>query len=310
MNIRTLVLTATFMPAIAFAQEATTVQDTTYTQKSATVSDTYDTTFVFNSQKFAISQNGERTNVSVYKKCGTEMKKVRETEFVDGQEVEQVYITSPFIPRKTYKRRNQEYSHYPFFFFGGNMLAGSAFGVKSEGKEMRDSKSGEWGFTGCTFECPVSNSSWAVTAAMSLAFVSHHFKTDYMLTTVDGITSFKPFAVGDDENGERPSKSYLSYWAVRIPIMLEWSNRIGSEDVYAAFGPSIEFRAKERSRYKLGKRHTLTRDVNMNPVGVNLEARLGYGFLMLYARTSLTPLLHTKYAPEWHPFTVGVGLRL
>lgn len=75
MNIRTLVMAATFMPAIALAQVATTAQDTTYTQQSATVSNTYDTTFVFNSQKFAISQNGERTNVSVYKKCGTEMKR-------------------------------------------------------------------------------------------------------------------------------------------------------------------------------------------------------------------------------------------
>lgn len=113
MNIRTLVMAATFMPAIALAQVATTAQDTTYTQKSGTVPNMYDTTFVFNSQKFAISQNGERTNVSVYKKCGIEMKKVRETEFVDGQEVEQVYITSPFIPKRTCKRRNQEYSHYP-----------------------------------------------------------------------------------------------------------------------------------------------------------------------------------------------------
>ena len=269
----------------------------------------YDTTFVFNRQKFDISQKGERTDVRVYKKNGSEMKKVKETEFLDGQEVEQVYITSPFIPRKTYKRRSQEYSHYPFFFTGGNMLAGSAFGVNSEGKEKRDSKSGEWGFTGCALECPVS-SSWAVTAAISLAFVSHHFKTDYMLTTVDGITSIQPFAVGDNKNDERPSKSYLSYWACRIPIMLEWSNRIGSDDIYAAFGPSIEFRANERSRYKLGKRHTLTKDVNMNPVGINLEARLGCGFFMLYARTALTPLLRTKYAPEWHPFTVGIGLRL
>ena len=92
--------------------------------------------------------------------------------------------------------------------------------------------------------------------------------------------------------------------------MLEWSSRIGGDDVYAAFGPSIEFRTHERSRYKLGKRHTLTRDVNMNPVGINLEARVGYGFFMLYARTALTPLLRTKYAPEWHPFTVGVGFRL
>ena len=63
MNIRTLVMAATFMPAIAFAQVATTAQDTTYTQKSDTVPNTYDTTFVFNSQKFAISQNGERTSI-------------------------------------------------------------------------------------------------------------------------------------------------------------------------------------------------------------------------------------------------------
>lgn len=45
MNIRTLVMAATFMPAIAFAQVATTAQDTTYTQKSGTVPNMYDTTF-------------------------------------------------------------------------------------------------------------------------------------------------------------------------------------------------------------------------------------------------------------------------
>ena len=90
MNIRTLVLAATFMPAIALAQVATTAQDTTYTQKSGTVPNMYDTTFVFNSQKFAISQNGERTNVSVYKKCGTEMKKVS------------LYLLAlPFLPIRT-----------------------------------------------------------------------------------------------------------------------------------------------------------------------------------------------------------------
>ena len=150
-------MAAALVPAVAFAQEATT-NDTTYTQKTTEVTSAYDTTFVFNRQKFDISQKGERTDVRVYKKNGSEMKKVKETEFLDGQEVEQVYITSPFIPRKTYKRRSQAYSHYPFFFFGANMLAGSAFGVKSEGKEMCDSKSGEWGFTGCTLECPISSS--------------------------------------------------------------------------------------------------------------------------------------------------------
>lgn len=307
MNIKTLAMATALVPAVAFAQEAATTNDTTYTQKPTVVTNTHDTTFVFNRQKFDISQNGERTNVRVYKKNGTEMKKVKETEFLDGQEVEQVYITSPFIPRNTYKRRSQAYSHYPMFYLGMNTLPGSAFGISSESKYSRDSKSTEFGFNVFSFEFPLS-SSLAVTSAMSLVFVNHHFKTDYVLNTVDGVTSLQPFK-GEENDDERPSKSYLNYWAVRIPVMLEWSNRIGSEDLYAAFGPSIELRNGERSRYKLGKKHTLTKDVNMNSVGINLEARLGYGFFMLYARTSLTPLLRTKYAPEWHPFTVGFGVR-
>lgn len=300
MNIRTLIMAAALMPAVTFAQETATSTDTTAARKAC------DTTFVFNKQKFEISQNGERTSVKVYNKNGTEMKKTVETEFLDGQEVEQVYVTSPFIPRKTYKRRSQEYSHYPLMFAGGNLLAGSAFGTSSSDRYSRDGKSGEWGFTGASFEYPLTPS-LAITSALSIAHVSHHFKTDYMLNTIDGMTSIQPFK-GDDDD-DRPSKSYLSYWTVRIPVMAEWSMRVGSDDLYAALGPSVEFRFNERSRYKLGKKHTLTKDVNMNPFGLNLEARIGYGSFMLYARTALTPLLRTKYAPEWHPFAVGMGLR-
>ena len=40
---------------MAFAQETTTSTDTTAAKKAS------DTTFVFNKQKFEISQNGERT---------------------------------------------------------------------------------------------------------------------------------------------------------------------------------------------------------------------------------------------------------
>ena len=302
MNIRTLALTLAIMPAIASAQDNNSDKDTISNKN------TYDTTIVFNKQKYEISQTGERTNVKVYKANGSELEKTLETQYLDGQQVEQVYITSPFIPRRTYKRKSQEYSHYPGIFFGLNILSGSAFGASSAGIYTRDSKSMEWGINGFSFEYPF-NSSWALTSAMSLACVSHHFNTDYVLNTVDGITSMQPFK-SEEGDDKRPSKSYLSYWALRFPIMLEWSNRIGGDDVYAAFGPSIEFRFNERSRYKLGKRHTLTKDVNMNPIGINLEARVGYGFFMLYARTAFTPLLRTKYAPEWHPFTVGCGFRL
>lgn len=300
MNIRTLIMTAVIMPVMAFAQETATSTDTTADKKTS------DTTFVFNKQKFEISQNGERTSVKVYKKNGTEMKKTVETEFLDGQEVEQVYVTSPFIPRRTYKRHSQEYSHYPFMFAGGDLLAGSAFGTSSSDRYSRDGKSSEWGFTGASFEYPLTPS-LAITSALSIAHVSHHFKTGYVLNTIDGVTSLQPFK-GDNDD-DRPSKSYLSYWTIRMPLMAEWSMRVGVDDLFAAFGPSVEFRFNERSRYKLGKKHTISKDVNMNPVGLNLEARVGYGSFMLYARTALTPLLRTEYAPEWYPFAVGMGLR-
>ena len=300
MNIKTIIMAAALVPAIALAQEPNANTNTTAAKNAN------DTTLVFNKQKIEISQDGERTSVKVYKKNGTEMRKTSETVFLDGQEVEQVYVSSPFIPRKTYKRRSQEYSHYPLIFAGFNLLAGSAFGTSSDSRYARDNMSSEWGITGAAFEFPLTPS-LAITSALSLSHVGHHFKSDYVLNTVDGITSLQPFK-GEKED-EHLSKSYLSYWAIRIPAMLEWSTRVGPDDLYAAFGPSVEFRFNERSRYKLGKKHTLTKDANMNPFGLNLEARIGYGSFLLYARTALTPLLRTKYAPEWHPFAVGMGLR-
>lgn len=186
-------------------------------------------------------------------------------------------------------------------------MAGSAFGAGNE-KYACDSKSSEWGITGMTFAYPLT-SSLAITSAISIGQTRHNFDSNYILQTSDGVTSLQPFN-GDSED-ERPSRSYLIYWTGRIPVMLEWSRRLGNEDVFVAFGPSLEFRFNDRSRYKLGKhKHTVSSFNNMNPVGVNLEARFGFAIFSVYARTALTPLLRTKYAPEWHPFTVGMGIRL
>lgn len=92
MNIRTLALALAIMPAIASAQDNNSDKDTISNKN------TYDTTIVFNKQKYEISQTGERTNVKVYKANGSKLEKTLETQYLDGQQVEQVYITSPFIP--------------------------------------------------------------------------------------------------------------------------------------------------------------------------------------------------------------------
>ena len=110
---------------------------------------------------------------------------------------------------------------------------------------------------------------------------------------------------------ETLKKSYISYNVLRLPIMLEWQKRIGRNDAFLAFGPSVEYRWHEHSRYFIGKhKHTETGDINLNPIGLNLEARAGYSGVMLYVRAGVTPLLNKAKAPECYPMTIGLGFRL
>ena len=88
-------------------------------------------------------------------------------------------------------------------------------------------------------------------------------------------------------------------------------NNIIKVNAFLALGPSVEYRWHEHSRYFIGKhKHTETGDINLNPIGVNIEARAGYSGVMLYARAGVTPLLNKAKAPECYPMTIGLGFRL
>lgn len=290
MNIKKFMLMAAMMPAIAFAEVAS------------------DTTITVNNQKFVISQNDEQTKIKVYQQNGNEMKKISETEFVDGQEVEKVFVTSPFIPQSLSKHKRSLTSHYPTFFFGCSMLP-SNIGSMGGNNEMhsRDSKSWEWGIT-LTSICFRATNSLALTSSLSIGQVHNHFKDNFVLSTEDGISSM---VKREGEHGEGLKKSYISYNVLRLPIMMEWQKRIGSNDAFLAVGPSIEYRWHEHSRYFIGKsKYTEASDINLNPLGVNLEAHAGYGAVMIYGRASLTPLLKKSNAPEAYPMTIGLGFRL
>ena len=124
---------------------------------------------------------------------------------------------------------------------------------------------------------------------------------------IDGRTEILPL---DGDEGAK--KSYLSYWYMRIPVIFEWQKRINGNEAYAGLGVSAEYRGKEHSRFKGGKSGTVTPtgDLNMNPVGLNLEAHVGYGGIVLGFRTALTPLLNTSSAPRCYPVSMTLGIKL
>ncbi len=298
-KLKKFLLMAVVMPTIAFASESSNLAH-------AEVAN--DTTFTVNNQKIVISQEGEQTHVKVFKENGAEMLKVSETVFTDSQDVENISVISPFEPQSLNKHKRRVSSHYPTFFFGSSMLP-SSIGSMGGNSEMhnRDSKSWEWGITLTSIYFRLTKT-LSLSSALSIGQVHHHFKDNYVLTTQEGISSME-LRAGD--NGEGVKKSYISYNVVRLPIMIEWQKRIGWDDAFFAVGPSIEYRWCEHSRYFIGKsKHTETSDINLNPFGINLEARAGYGSIMLYGRMGITPLLKKSQAPECYPLTIGLGFRL
>lgn len=260
-----------------------------------------DTTIIVDDNRIVVNDSAGITSVSVYKDDGTQLTRTYETSFADGQEVERVYVTSPFIPQTLGKNKKPMESHYPFFFMGYNLLADGAMGFSgSTALHTRDSKSWEFGFTLASVAFSLGRN-LALTTAMQTTWAYNHFQGNYVLTTTDGMSSQV------EKEDIKVKKSYITYSIIRVPVMMEWSRK----SFYAGLGASIDMRMSDESKYRANKKtYTETDDINMKPLGLNLEMRMGYGFLMLYGRVGLTPLLKTSSAPKCYSVSFGMGLRI
>lgn len=260
-----------------------------------------DTTIIVDDNRIVVNDSAGITSVSVYKDDGTQLTRTYETSFADGQEVERVYVTSPFIPQTLGKNKKPMESHYPFFFMGYNLLSDGAMGFSgSTALHTRDSKSWEFGFTLASVAFRLGRN-LALTTAMQTTWAYNHFQGNYVLTTTDGMSSLV------EKEDIKVKKSYISYSIIRVPVMMEWSK----DSFYAGAGMSIDMRMSDESKYRANKKtYTETEDINLKPLGLNLEMRMGYGFLMLYGRVGLTPLLKTSSAPKCYSVSFGMGLRI
>lgn len=283
MDMKKSLLFALLLPAVAMAGEPA------------------DTTIIVDDNRIVVNDSAGITSVSVYKDDGTQLTRTYETSFADGQEVERVYVTSPFIPQTLGKNKKPMESHYPFFFMGYNLLSDGAMGFSgSTALHTRDSKSWEFGFTLASVAFRLGRN-LALTTAMQTTWAYNHFQGNYVLTTTDGMSSLV------EKEDIKVKKSYISYSIIRVPVMMEWSK--GS--FYAGAGMSIDMRMSDESKYRANKKtYTETEDINLKPLGLNLEMRMGYGFLMLYGRVGLTPLLKTSSAPKCYSVSFGMGLRI
>jgi hypothetical protein len=263
-----------------------------------------DTIITKANKKVIVEDTAGVTKVKVLKTDGTEEKMTFEGHYSDKQDSEQ-YFFSPFIPTRNNSGNKRFYASYPAFFIGYSGLGKSCFGsLVNQVPCVRGSKSWEWGVTLSTFSVPLTQDElqWGLTAAVQIKNVYNHFSGNHILTTDKKGNTFLRV------NGEDIKKSYISYWALKIPVMIGWC--MYPEQLYCSLGLSLEMRDFEHSRYKIGNHtYTETKNINLNPVGINIEAYFGYHNFMIYSSVALTPLLNTKCAPKYYPITTGIAFK-
>ena len=267
-----------------------------------------DTTFTVNGKKIVVDDRQEQTIISVYSPDGEEMLKKKEVEFAGEQEIEKIYISSPFLPNTYNKAHDKKVyrfeNHIPSIYYDASILSGHLLGMcGADGLYTKDTKGYEFGISAFNIAIPFNRQhTIGLSFAMQGGFIHHFFDTRHALFNDNGTVSVKPI----EEEGVK--KSYISYMYARFPFMIEFQKHLKS-NLYLGIGASLELRSNERSRYKCAAGTiTPTKDLNMNGVGVNLEMIMGYAGFTLYLRSAITPLLKKSNSPECHSTSIGLGL--
>lgn len=262
-----------------------------------------DTTLYVNGRKINIKEHNGKLKVRMYNTNDTiEDVQVFEGVYLDGRSVERSTVLSmPFMKKK--KDKYHFDPHYPGAYFGFNKSADKTLRYSSSLPQI-NSKSWEWGinpfYGGMAL---TSDNHWGVTSAFGIARIVYKLDNDYGLEKVNGITLCKPAS-----DGIEYQKSWLRYWAFRLPVSLEWQTRLSSNRVFVSTGVEAEWRTGIVSRAKYnGSKHTLSDKLNTNPLGLNLLIQAGYGSIGFNARFALTSFFEKNKGPEMYPSSIGLA---
>lgn len=246
-------------------------------------------------QKIVVDVDGSKTNVKVFGNDGVEQTKVSEMNFVDGQEVEQVYVGSPFLP--TSNLQHIDFApRYPTVWFGMANITGKVFGT-SQLHHARFSKSFEFGVTPYYMSVPFNKqNSMGFSIAAQLVWSHLCFQKDYVVTETGGKWDF----VKMDQRADGNNINYMSF---RLPMMFTVD---GSYDFYLGLGLSPEIRTN--AWYKMKGNISADETYKLNRLGLNMSVVWGIGPLVFSGSLGLTPLFKTVNGKKAYQNSCSVGV--
>lgn len=262
-----------------------------------------DTTFTYKDKKIVVGEDKGKTTVQVYDTDGNRLTKAHESTFVDGQEIERIYVGSPFFPNRP-PRNDSFRGTLPLFFIGLGGMTQSPTSREHGAIHADNSRSWEIGMS-------MLETSKAVNAAKTLGFVTGlQFAINY--NHID--RSYRMIGNSIVKNDyDKVKKSYLKYTTVRLPVYFEFQEQYRKHRFYAGLGLSVDWRANLKSKCKYTDEDgsgSATSTVHVNHWGLNLEYHIGLDNISLYMRGALTPLYKLDNGKKAYPLNFGIGISL
>ena len=259
-----------------------------------------DTTYQYKERQIVVEDDTMGVRISVYDRQGNRLTKTREASFIDGQEVERIFVGSPFIP-KTELQQMDFLPHFPTVSFGTAHLTQRAVGNSYDAIHGRLSKGFDIGVTTFAFAQPLNKSnSFGLAAAVQMGYTRYCFQKDWLLQ--DG----SPLSFV--QTAERAKGDYMDVVRLKIPVVLQIS--IDAFDGIG-FGLSPEWRLANTYKWNPQPASSLSKTAegrSINTFGLNLVWMAGYGPFSMQAEMSLTPLFKTTDGHKAYGTSATIGI--
>lgn len=212
----------------------------------------------------------------------------------------------PFIPNR--KRRQNAYEpHNSGIYIGFTRMADHFMNFGSSRQFPQDlSQSWEFGFNFLsTYHNFRKNPHWGLNIGASWGYRSFNIDGSVALLKSGGQSLF---SASNKETAY--SQSRLRHFFFRIPITLEWQQRLTrGRLLFFNLGPEFEVRhgVKSFTHINGGKKKCVGKGMYVNPVGAGLLAQAGYGNLGFYLRYSFTRMFQKGKGPEVSPCSFGLA---
>ncbi len=269
-----------------------------------------DTTVVYNGKQIVIDDNSQETRISVFTLDSTQLTKASETVFVNKQEVERIYVSSPFYPTST----SMFYSSmYPTIWWGVSSLS-TNIATKESGssKNSIHARGGfEIGFTTAEAIYPINKrGNLLFSTAIQMVYSKHHFQHSALLSNDGHSIAF------EDRTHAPASANYMAYASMRVPFMAGYAPTVNwpTDWLDTQFGIALV------PQYRFGRAsYRFEQEAFGDPIeqklkichwGLNVDFNMVLGPVKFSASVSLLPVFKTSDGKKAYNSSLNFGINI